>query len=70
MMNRSLMGWMDSKGKPFIRAMVELAQKEGKGWVTYMSRYRGSQETRLKETYVVKVPGVNVIVGAGFFPPQ
>ena len=68
MMNRPLMSWLDSNGKPFIREMVELAQKEGKGWVTYMSRFRGSPETRLKETYLVKVPDENVIVGAGYFP--
>ena len=68
MMNRPLMSWLDSNGKPFIREMVELAQKEGKGWVTYMSRFRGSPETRLKETYLVKVPNENMIVGAGYFP--
>ena len=68
MMNRPLMSCLDSNGKPFIREMVELAQKEGKGWVTYMSRFRGSPETRLKETYLVKVPNENMIVGAGYFP--
>ena len=68
MMNRPLMSWLDSNGKPFIREMVELAQKEGKGWVTYMSRFCGSPETRLKETYLVKVPNENMIVGAGYFP--
>ncbi len=59
MMNRPLIAF---------REMVELAQKEGKGWVTYMSRFRGSPETRLKETYLVKVPNENMIVGAGYFP--
>lgn len=70
MMNRPLMGWMDSNGKPFIREMVELAHKNGKGWVSYMTRFRGSDEVRLKETYIEKVPGKNVIVGAGYFPPK
>ena len=70
MMNRPLMGWMDSNGKPFIREMVELAHKNGKGWVSYMTRFRGSDEVRLKETYIEKVPGKNVIVGAGCFPPK
>ena len=68
MMNRSLMGWRDSNGKAFIREMVELAHQDSKGWVAYMTRFRGSEEVRLKETYIEKVPGKNVIVGAGYFP--
>ena len=68
MMNRPSMRWLDSSGKPFIRELVELAQKEGKGWGTYLSRVHGSPETRLKETYLVKVPNENMIVGAGYFP--
>jgi hypothetical protein len=70
MMNRPLMGWRDSNGKAFIREMLELAHKEGKGWVSYVTRFRGSEEVRLKETYIEKVPGKDVIVGAGYFPPK
>ena len=70
MMNRPLMGWLDSNGKPFIREMVEMASRDGKGWVSYVTRFRGSQEVRLKETYVEKVPGKNIIVGAGYFPSK
>ena len=70
MMNRPLMGWRDSNGKAFIREMVELADKDGKGWVSYMTKIRGSDEVRLKETYIEKVPGENIIVGAGYFPQE
>ena len=70
MMNRPLMSWLDSNGKPFIREMLELAHKDGKGWVSYMTRFRGSEEVRLKQTYIAKVPGKNVIVGAGYFPQK
>lgn len=70
MMDRPLMGWRDSNGKAFIREMVELAHKDGKGWVAYVTRFRSSEEVRLKETYVEKVPGKNVVVGAGYFPPK
>ena len=70
MMNRPLMGWRDSNGKAFIREMVELAAAEGKGWVSYMSRIRGSDDVRLKETYIEKVPGENIIVGASYFPER
>ncbi len=68
MMNRPLLAWKDSNGKAFIKEMVELAQKEGKGWVSYMSRYAGIRDPQLKETYLVGVPEANVIVGAGCFP--
>ena len=70
MMNRPLMGWRDSNGKAFIREMVELADKDGKGWVSYMTKFRGSDDVRLKETYIEKVPGENIIVGAGYFPKE
>ena len=69
MMNRSLTGWTDSNGKAFIREMIELANTNGQGWVSYMARSPGAQEARLKETYLIKVPDSDVIVGAGYFPP-
>ena len=69
MMNRSLTEWTDSNGKAFIREMVELANTDGQGWVSYMARSPGAQEARLKETYMIKVPDSDVIVGAGYFPP-
>jgi len=68
MMNRPLLGWKDSQGKAFIKEILDLAEKEGKGWISYMTQSRGSRKPRLKETYLVKVPEANVIVSAGYFP--
>lgn len=70
MMNRPMLDMTDTNGKAFIKEMLEVANKEGKGWVTYMSRRRGFRETQLKKAYLLKVPDTKVLVGAGYFPKQ
>lgn len=70
MMNRPMLHMTDTNGKAFIKEMLEIANKEGKGWVTYMSRRRGFRETQLKKAYLLKVPDTKVLVGAGYFPKQ
>jgi hypothetical protein len=60
----------DTNGKAFVKEMLEVANKDGKGWVSYMARRRGFRETQLKEAYLLKVPEADVIVGAGYFPKK
>ena len=70
LMNRSLLGMTDSNGKPFMKEIRDKVNTDGKGWVNYMARRRGFTEPQLKESYVLKVPGADVIVGAGYYPEQ
>jgi len=41
-------------GQPFFREMVEVARRDGEGWVEYKWPYPGTSELRLKMSYVVK----------------
>ena len=41
-------------GQPFFRKMVEVVERDGKGWVEYKWPYPGTTELRLKMSYVVK----------------
>ncbi|MGB1310222.1 MAG: cache domain-containing protein [Leucothrix sp.] len=41
-------------GQPFFREMVDVAQRDGEGWVEYKWPYPGTSELRLKMSYVVK----------------
>lgn len=70
LMGRPMLGVTDSNGKPFVKEMLDLANKEGKGWVTYMARRRGFREPQLKEAYLLKVPEAEIIVSAGYFPKK
>jgi signal transduction histidine kinase len=69
-MNRPMIEMTDTNGKAFVKEMLEVANKDGKGWVSYMSRRQGYRETHLKESYILKVSNADVIVGAGYFPKQ
>ena len=41
-------------GQSFFREMVEVAERDGEGWVEYRWPYPGTTELRLKMSYVVK----------------
>jgi len=41
-------------GQPFFKQMVEVAERDGEGWVEYRWPYPGTTELRLKMSYVVK----------------
>ncbi len=65
----------DEEGnQPFIE-ILEVANKEGKGWKSYhysgpgkqTCKVNNKQTSRLKTVYFSKVPGKNVIVAAGYY---
>ncbi len=41
-------------GQPFFKDMVDVAESDGEGWVEYKWPYPGTNELRLKMSYVVK----------------
>ena len=60
-------GLTDKAGKPFIKEFVEVAKTKGEGWVTYMWPKPGAEAAVKKLTYVYRVPGKNLFVGAGIY---
>ncbi len=58
---------MDSNGKRFFLEMVDLANAKGEGWVDYINPKQSGTEPAPKTTFIYKVPGEGVILGAGVY---
>ena len=54
-------------GKLLFVEMVEVAKGKGEGWVEYMWTNPGDPKPRKKVTYIYRVPGKNVLAGAGVY---
>ena len=54
-------------GKLLFAEFVELAKGKGAGWVDYMWSNPGDPKPRKKVTYIYRVPGKNVLAGAGVY---
>ncbi len=52
-------------GKLLFKEFVEVAKGKGEGWVDYMWANPGDPKPRKKLTYIYRVPGKDVFVGAG-----
>lgn len=59
--------YQSADGRPIFKEMVEIAKKEGSGWITYDYVRPGEEKPSPKTTYFIKVSGENVIVGAGYY---
>ena len=46
---------------------VVKAATEGEGWIEYMWPKPGSTEPVIKETFIYRVPGTSIFVGAGIY---
>jgi len=57
----------DVNGKLYIQECIDVANTKGEGWVSYMYDKEHGAIQEPKTTYVLKVPGTNVFVGAGFY---
>jgi signal transduction histidine kinase len=55
----------DSNGKMFNAEMVAVAKSPGQGWVDYSWLKPGETKPSPKVSYVMGVPGKNLVVGAG-----
>ncbi len=65
----NLMNWKDKSDPPRqpIKDMVDVAKNKGEGWVEYMNPKPGEEGLYKKISYIYKVPGQNLIVGAGIY---
>jgi signal transduction histidine kinase len=60
-------GLKDSNGKMFFLEFLNVAKEKGEGWVDYTWPKPGEKTPSPKTTYVYKVPGMNVVIGAGVY---
>ena len=61
---------MKDKGEPgklLFVDFVKVAKEKGEGWVDYMWANPGDPKPRKKVTYIYRVPGQNVLAGAGVY---
>jgi cytochrome c len=71
--NRDLVGknWLDlkdAKGNPFAKDIQRIATSpSGSGWVEYWWMRHGEKEPTLKRAYIMRVPGEDVLVAAGYY---
>lgn len=54
-------------GKPIFKEFVAVAEGKGEGWVDYMWPKPNEQASSKKNTYIYRVPGKNLLVGAGTY---
>jgi cytochrome c len=55
----------DANGKKYRREIIELAQKQGKGWVDYQYKNPSSGKIEPKTTYILRVN--DVVLEAGIY---
>jgi signal transduction histidine kinase len=61
---------MKDKGEPgklLFKEFVAVAKGKGEGWVDYMWINPGDPKPRKKVTYIYRVPGKDLFVGAGIY---
>ena len=58
----------DSKGSQFFIKFKEIAEKPGSGWVEYWWPKPGATEPSLKKTFIMRVPGQDAYIAAGYYP--
>jgi len=54
-------------GKLLFKEFADLAKGKGEGWVDYMWANPGDPKPRKKVTYIYRVPGKDLFVGAGIY---
>jgi signal transduction histidine kinase len=65
LVGKNLMGLKDVKGNMFAAEFVAVAKDPGQGWVEYWWPQKGSNEPQQKVSYIKRVPGQDMLVGAG-----
>ena len=57
----------DKEGKLLFKEFVEVAKTKGEGWVGYMWANPGDPAPRKKITFIYRVPGKDLLAGAGIW---
>ena len=67
LVGKNLKAIKDITGKMFVMEYTALAKEKGEGWTSYMWPKPGEKKPSKKLNYVSKVPGEDVLFGAGIF---
>ncbi len=57
----------DVNGKMFYAEFINIAKEKGEGWVDYLWPKPGEKKPSTKQTYIYKVPGKSILMGAGIY---
>jgi cytochrome c len=57
----------DAKGKFIVQDFVKIAKEQGQGWSEYWWLRVNENTPTLKKTYIKRVPGEDILVGAGYY---
>jgi cytochrome c len=63
--DKDLIDVPDANGKPYRRDIINLARKQGKGWVAYQYKNPASGKIEAKTTYILRVE--DVVLEAGIY---
>lgn len=55
------------KGKPIFKEFIAVAKDKGEGWVDYMWPKPGETTPVKKVSFIYRVPGKDLLVGAGYY---
>lgn len=65
LIGKSLLGLKDADGRAFIQEMLDVAKKDGEGWVDYKWPNPTTKKVEGKSSYIRKVG--DVIIGVGIY---
>ncbi|MGO9567104.1 MAG: cache domain-containing protein [Desulfomonilaceae bacterium] len=57
----------DAKGKFITQEFIKIAKEQGQGWSEYWWIRINETTPTLKKTYIKRVPGQDILVGAGYY---
>jgi signal transduction histidine kinase len=57
----------DAKGKFITQEFIKIAKEQGQGWSEYWWLRINETTPTLKRTYIKRVPGEDLLVGAGYY---
>ncbi len=64
---RSMKNYKDADGLLVFQEFVKAVKDRGEGWVTYKNVRAPGESPSVKTSYVMKVKGKNIIIGAGIY---
>ncbi|MBF0550403.1 MAG: cache domain-containing protein [Deltaproteobacteria bacterium] len=67
MIGKNLVEVKDVNGKLFYAEYIEVAKNKGEGWVNYMWPKPNEKTPSKKLTYIYRVPGEPIALGAGIY---
>jgi cytochrome c len=57
----------DAKGKFITQEFIKIAKEQGQGWSEYWWLRVNEKTPTLKKTYIKRVPGEDMLIGAGYY---